>query len=105
MPAEISHKAGTGLLRLVAAMKESHAALERFDGAAFADRVQEEVALCDKIMPKLGANVPIEEWAAFLECCRIRRAWLRGMQRTVRALWGVCAAARETYEVRTFAGH
>lgn len=92
---------------VVAAMHSSHEALARFDGAAFAYSVQQEVEIAENLVVAMASRMYVstpQEFAELLRYCRMRRAWLASMRRTVAALSAVCATARETYHSAAFEG-
>ncbi len=92
--------------RLLAELSEkwerSNQAMIAFDGATFARLAAEEAALCDELarFPALAdCLLPAPGIAHLAIALQQHRALLGSTQRTVRALWGVCAVSGPTYEV------
>jgi hypothetical protein len=84
---------------LMEEMEEGNLALTLFDGGRFARHAMEESRICSTIEGLLGDQghpVPVPLRLKALD--RRRRLLLKSTQRTVRALWGVHAAAFSTYQ-------
>lgn len=85
--------------RLMDEMEEGNLALTLFDGARFARHAMEESRACGEIealISKGPESIPVPLRLKVLD--RRRRRLLKSTQRTVRALWGVHAAASSTYQ-------
>ena len=88
------------LRRLAEQMECTHRALLAFDGADFHRQAMEELRLSRELETLVSGidDARNELVVRLIRLCRIRHVLLRSTQRTVRAVWGVCAISRPTYE-------